>query len=95
MSERAPLRTALTIVMDILVVLSVALLVRLVVLFFGQLAAQGWAEAIVALTDPLTIPFGVDAIKTPYGGVFDVDTALTICTLLLVEWLLSLGRSRA
>jgi uncharacterized protein YggT (Ycf19 family) len=90
-----PVRTVLTVVMDILVVVAIAETVRLIVLFFGALASQGWGEAIVALTDPITIPFGVEAIKTPYGGVFDVDTALTVVVLLLIEWVLSVVRSRS
>jgi len=90
-----PLRTVFTIIMDILVVVAIALTVRLVVMFFGQLAAQTWGEAVVALTNPLILPFGVDAIKTPYGGAFDVNAALTIVVLLAAEWLLSVVRSRA
>lgn len=81
--------------MDILVVLAIALTVRLVVVFFGQLAAQGWGHAVVAITDRMVIPFGVSAIKTPYGGVFDVQAALTIVVLLGAEWVLSGVRARA
>jgi uncharacterized protein YggT (Ycf19 family) len=81
--------------MNILIVVSIALTVRLVVMFFGQLAAQGWGETVVALTSPVVIPFGVAAIKTPYGGVFDVNAALTIVALLAIEWILSGVRSRA
>jgi len=90
-----PARTIITIIMDILVVLAIALTVRLVVVFFGQLSAQGWAQSVIALTTPLVIPFGVDAIKTPYGGYFDVNAALTIVVLLGVEWVLSGIRARA
>lgn len=94
MSSR-PLRTVFTIIMDVLVVVAIAETVRIVVSFFGQLAAQAWGQAVIALTNPLTIPFGVEAIKTPYGGVFDVNAALTVAVLLLAEWLLSVVRSRA
>lgn len=90
-----PGRTFITVIMDILVVLAIAETVRLVVSFFGQLARQGWAETVIALTNPLTIPFGFEAIKTPYGGVFDVNGALTIVALLVVEWVLSVIRSRS
>jgi len=93
-AEVKPLRTILTIAMDILVVIAIAEVVRLVVLFFGQLSATSWGRIVVTLTDPITIAFGVDAIKTPYGGVFDVNTALTICVALAVEFVLSLVRSR-
>lgn len=90
-----PARTLLTIIMDILVVIAVALTIRLVVLFFGQLASQGWAEAVVALTDPLVIPLGIEPIKTPYGGVFDAEAGITVVVLLVLEWVLSVIRSRA
>jgi uncharacterized protein YggT (Ycf19 family) len=90
-----PVRTLITIVMDLFIVVAVALTIRLVVVFFGQLAAQGWGKVIVALTSPLLIPFGVAAIKTPYGGAFYVATALTIVAVLLLEWMLSGIRNRA
>ena len=90
-----PLRTLITIVMDLLVVVAIALTARLCVVFFGQLMAQGWGKTIVTLTAPLVIPFGVAAIKTPYGGWFQVNTALTIVVVLVVEWLLSGVRARA
>ncbi len=94
MSAR-PVRTLITIVMDLFVVVAIALTARLCVVFFGQLAAQGWGKTIIALTNPLVIPFGVSAIKTPYGGSFEVATALTIVVVLLLEWMLSGIRNRA
>jgi hypothetical protein len=81
--------------MDLFVVVAIALTARLCIVFFGQLAAQGWGKTIIALTSPLVIPFGVSAIKTPYGGGFEVATALTIVVVLLVEWVLSGIRVRA
>jgi uncharacterized protein YggT (Ycf19 family) len=90
-----PVRTLITIVMDLFIVVAVAMTIRLCIVFFGQLAAQGWGKAIVALTHPLLIPFGVADIKTPYGGVFEVSTALTIVAVLLLEWMLSGIRNRA
>lgn len=95
MSDARPLRTLFTVIMDVLVVVAVAITVRIAVLFFGALASQGWAEAVVALTNPVIVPFGVEDIKTPYGGVFDVNATLTVVFVLLLEWLLSLFRSRA
>jgi len=94
-SSPKALRTTLTIVMDILVVIAIALTAGLVVQFFGSLAATSLGKAIVAITAPFTIPFGVQDIKTPYGGVFDVATALTIVLLLLIDWVLSVIRARA
>lgn len=90
-----PLRMIVTIAMDVLVVVAVALTIRLCVVFFGQLEQQGWGQLVIALTNPIVIPFGVLAIKTPYGGFFEVNTALTVVVVLLVEWILSSVRSRA
>ena len=91
-----PVNILITIVMDLLVLVAIALTGRLCVVFFGQLSAQGWGKTIVALTDwLLVIPFGVSPIKTPYGGRFEVVTALTIGVVLLIEWALSSIRERA
>lgn len=95
MTQRNPVRLALSIAMNVLVVIAVAVTARLVVLFFGQLASQGWAEALVALTDLVTIPLGFESIKTPYGGVFDLNAAATVIIMLAAEWLLSVLRARA
>jgi hypothetical protein len=81
--------------MDLFVVVAIALTARLCIVFFGQLAAQGWGKTVIALTGPLVIPFGVSGIKTPYGGTFEVVTAFTILVVLLVEWVLSGIRARA
>lgn len=88
-----PLRTLITIVMNILVVIAVALTIGLIIRFFGSLAATTWGETIVRLTDLVTLPAGVADIKTPYGGAFDVNGAITVGVTLLAEWLLSLVRS--
>ena len=83
------------IVMDILIACAIAVTLRLGVEFFGQLAAQSWGKAIIAFTEPLVIPFGFSDIKTPYGGVFDVEAAATIGVFLIAEWVLSGIRNRA
>ena len=95
MSQSTPLRTTLTVIMDVLIAVAIALTLRLVVEFFGGIAAQGWAQAVVALTNPITLPFGLQDINTPYGGIFDVDAAMTVVMVLLAEWILSVVRSRA
>ena len=95
MSNAKPLRAILTVAMDVLVVVAIAETIRIVVLFFGQLSSQGWGEVVVALTDPITISFGAEAIKTPYGGVFDVNAAATVVAVLVLEFVLSIVRSRA
>jgi hypothetical protein len=87
-------RTILTVIMDVLVVAAIALTVRVGVMFLGQVASLGWGKAVVALTSPLVIPFGVEAIKTPYGGAFDANAAMTVVAVLIAEFLLSMVRSR-
>jgi len=89
-----PVRTLVTVVMNLLIVVAIALTVRLVVMFFGVIAAKEWAKAIVSITNLLVIPFGIEPIKTPYGGVFDANAALTILLVLVAEWVLSLVRGR-
>lgn len=90
-----PARTITTFIMNILIAIAIVLTARLVVEFFGQLAAQQWGKTLVALSSALVIPFGIEGIKTPYGGVFDVNAALTVLVVLGAEWLLSGVRSRA
>lgn len=87
-------RTLLTILMDILVACAIAMTLRLFVEFFGQFASQSWGKAVIAFTNPLIIPFGFHAIRTPYHGVFDVNAALMVAAFLLLEWVLSGIRSR-
>jgi type III secretory pathway component EscS len=88
-------KSLLLIVMDILWVVAVALVVRIVVAFFGTLAASDLGAKYLELSRYLVIPFGVDAIATPYAGSFDVDATITVGLLLLVEWGLSALRRRA
>lgn len=95
MSNSKPVRTILTIIMDVLVVVAIAETIRLVVLFFGQLSSSGWGEVVIAFTNPVTLNLGFEAIKTPYGGIFDVNAAITVILLLVAEWVLSVVRSRA
>jgi hypothetical protein len=88
-------RTVLTVVVDILIVLAIALACRQFIVFSSRIAHQSWAQAFDALTSRFVIPFGVADIKTPYGGVFDVDNALTVLILVGAEWVLSGLRDRA
>jgi uncharacterized protein YggT (Ycf19 family) len=94
-TEARPIRSLITVVMNVLIIVAVLVTARIVILFFGALSSQAWAEAIVRVTDFLVIPFGVEAIKTPYGGVFDIDAALMVALLILVEWVLSIARNRS
>ena len=87
-------KLAVTFLANVLLVLALVLLLRVVVEFFGALAAHSAGRALVALTDPLHLPLGLTAPRTPYGGVLDSDAAVTILAILLVEWLLSVVRDR-
>lgn len=90
-----PVRTFLTVVMNVLVLLAVLLTATVVVQFFGGLASQDWGRAIVALARLSTLPLGISEVKTPYGGVFDTNAAATVVVFLVLEWLLSVMRARA
>lgn len=90
-----PVRSIITIVMNLLVIAAVVLAAGVVVEFFGALSAQTWGQAVVKVSDAITVPFGVGVIKTGYGGGFDIDAALTVMALLLAEWALSAVRVRA
>lgn len=94
-SPNSAVRNILVVIMNLLVVCAIAETVRMVVAFFGVLAAAGWGEMVLALTNPITIGFGFEAIKTPYGGVFDVNAALTVVVILVIEWALSVVRGRS
>ena len=89
------IRTVLTVAINVLIVCAIALCVRQAIVFSAQIASQPWAQAFNALTKHLVIPFGLQKIKTPYGGVFDVNNAVTIVALLLAEWGLTVVRDRA
>ncbi|PKQ29907.1 MAG: hypothetical protein CVT60_02860 [Actinobacteria bacterium HGW-Actinobacteria-10] len=90
-----PLRTLITIVMNVLVAIAVAVTIGLIIRFFGSLSSTEWGQAVVKLTDVATLPAGVADVKTPYGGYFDVNGAITVGATLLAEWILSVFRSRA
>jgi len=84
---------AIAFVMNAVLVLACVLLLRLIVDFFGAIAARDAGRMLVTLTDPLYVPFGLTSPRTPYGGVFDSDIAVTILVLVAFEWLLSLVRA--
>ncbi len=91
----SPVRSVITIFMNLLILLSVLLVVRMVVLFFGALDAQSWGQAIVKVSNLTVVPFGVEDVVTQFGGVFDVDAGLTVAVFLLGEWALNTARGRA
>ncbi len=76
-----PVRTLITIVMDLLVLVAVIATVGIVVRFFGALATTSVGESYLRLASLLRIPAGFKAITTPYGGLFDVNAVVTVGVL--------------
>lgn len=88
-------RTVLTIVMNVLVLIAVCVTIGIVVRFFGSLTNTTLGEAYLRFASLLRIPAGFSGIRTPYGGTFDVNAAVTVGVVLVLEWVLSISRRRA
>lgn len=84
----------LTVVMNLLVAVAIALALHIVIQFFGGLARSNLGEAYVAISQYLVIPFALPDLRTPYGGVFDLDATATMIAVLLIEWFLSVIRGK-
>jgi len=82
-------RTLLTVATDIAVLCAVLLTARLVVDFFGAMAAGPLGSLVVRLSDPIVLPIGLAARKTPYGGIFNMDVTATVLFLLAIQPVLS------
>lgn len=95
MASTRPLRAVITLLMDLLVVVAVALVLRLVIEFFGNIYAQEWGKTVVRLTDVLVVPLGIEPYNTPYGGIFNVNAVVSVILLLAAEWVLGLVRTQA
>lgn len=89
------IRALLLVLMDAIFVLAVIDVGRIVVRFFGSLAGSQVGEKFVELSQYLVVPIGIDPISTPYGGLFDVDAAVTVGVMLLVEAVLGMVRRRS
>jgi len=89
-----PFASALTVIINLLIILAGVMVIVTTVRFFGALSAHPAGQIIVELGSIITIPFGINLIKTPFGGVFDANTALTAGSLLLAEWVVSGLRNR-
>jgi hypothetical protein len=85
-------RVAVTVLMDVIVVVAVAALTHLVISFFGSMSGSSWGAGLLALTRYVVVPIGIEPLVTPYGGLFLVDAAGTVLGLLGVEWVLGLVR---
>lgn len=90
-----PVARALTIIMDVLVVVAICLTIGIVVRFFGTLGDSSVGVSYLRFVSLITAPFGFDAVNTPYGGQFDVNVAATVGIVLVAEWILSVARRRA
>lgn len=88
------LRTFITVVMNVLVVVAILLTVRVVVRYFGVMGSTGWGEAAVVASDPLLVNAGIEDVRSPYSGVFDANATISILVILAIEWLLSVVRDR-
>lgn len=90
-----PVRTLITVAMDVLVVVAVVFVAGLVVKFFGALSGTDIGAMVVKVTEAITLPLGIADIATPYDGAFDIQMAATVVLLLVAEWLLSIARRQA
>ena len=89
-----PLRSLVTLAMNVLIVVAVLVTVRVVARYFGALGASEWGSIAVRLGGAFTLPFGVKDLHSSYSGIFDVNGVLTILILLVAEWILSIVRER-
>jgi hypothetical protein len=80
--------------MDALVLVAVIATGTMVVRFFGSIASLPVAEALMPAMRAVRLPLGLGGMKTPYGGVFDLDAAATVAAALFVEWVLAGVRRR-
>ncbi|MCL4079037.1 hypothetical protein MX659_05485 [Coriobacteriia bacterium Es71-Z0120] len=88
-------RLLLTACMDLLVLVAVAATAGMVVRFFGSLASSALGESVLPILAAVRLPLGLGGIKTPYGGIFDLDAAATVAAALFVEWALAGVRRRS
>ena len=88
-------RILITALMNVLIIVAVVLVARIVVDFFGVLAASRAGAALLDSTAFMVPDLGIAAIRTPYGGVLDAEAAIMVVVLLVIEWVLAMLRSRA
>lgn len=95
MAATKTLHTGLMLLMNVLFAVALLLTGRIVTEFFGVLATTDMGRWLVRLTDVFVLSLGVGPARTPYGGIFDVEAAVTVVVLLLIEWALSVAHARA
>ncbi len=89
-----PIRTAVTVLTDVLFVWAAAVAASMVIRFFGVLAANPAASSFMRFAERLVFPIDARVVATPYGGSFEVAAAYTVVILLASEWLLSVVHRR-
>lgn len=94
-SASSAARTAITLLMDVLVAVAVMGLAHLVVAFFGSVSSSVWGKGLLGITGLFVLPLGIAPMPTPYAGIFDVNAAATVVALLGAEWVLGLVRRNA
>jgi hypothetical protein len=94
-AKRSTVRTVITVVMDLLMVLVVVCVAHVIVSFFGRASSAGWGKGLLSITRLAVLPLHLGSIKTPYAGLLDVDATVTVLVLLAADWVLSLVRREA
>ena len=88
----SPLRTAATVLTDVLFTWAVVVALSMVIRFFGAIAANPAASAFMRFGERLVLSIDARVVVTPYGGSFKVAAAYTVAIVLVSEWLLSVVR---
>ena len=88
-------RRALTLLMDALVLIAVAVTAGIVSRFFGAVDSTLVGGRLGDIASALTVPLGLPSWQTPYAGAFHADTGVTVALVLCAEWLLSVFRRRS
>jgi len=89
---RSTIRLALLLVMNLLFVFCLLLVVRLFLLLFHPLSTLPVYKPLTALTAPLVLPAGMSNIPSQFNGFFEVNAAVTILLILVLEYLLGTVR---
>lgn len=87
-------RRILTLAMDALVVVAVVVTLHVVIRYFGVLSHTSVGNAFLGVSTLVVPNLGFPNAHSLYGGVFDVNAAVTVIILLVLEWILSFIRSR-
>ena len=81
---------AIKVIVAAIVIVSIVVLARIVLIFFGQLKTMIGYQFIVDLSGVMTAPFSsVGTVATPYSGVFDIGATVLLMLLIFFEFILS------